>query len=255
MDGTLELKMVNGAPVLTADGRGILLMYGLITGDIHTMRNRVDTAMQNANGVDELECIVLTKYPSFRVPDSILRYCFGHVKMYAHRFASIHFVDLPRIKMTVFRLACRTLPESLQKLVRITSSDEIYRTFGNICERSVSDTTTIVPAPPPSINATLLFTFDGKKHGNGGDWGSEYWKAKTFCVSSTHVWYMARRDDRLVSVPMSLKECKLAVKGDTATLSNATRSWTIRTSPENFQTFQSILDKDVSTKAADESTA
>lgn len=211
MDGSLHILAEDGRLLRTSKNRGVLVLFGLLKGDIHSMRSQVDRAMELAVDVETLECLVLTSYPSFRIPDAVIRYCFSHVKTYASRFANIYFVDLPVMKRAVFRTVCKALPASLSRLVKLTSRSDLHCILGDdILNAIPCGFSEVKNCPTTSIDADeIVLTFDGKKYGGGGEWGSTRCKEKTFFVSAAQLWYVDKYDSRLVSNVYPHFKCKL----------------------------------------------
>jgi hypothetical protein len=253
MDGSLHMLVENGDLVKTRSGHGVLVMRGLLKGDIHHMRAAVDRALEHARDVEMLECLVFTSHPSFRVPDAVMRYCFSHVKKYAAKFANIYFVDLPFVKRAVFHTACKALPDSLRRLVKVASYVELQSILGNDILDAVPTEDVAATPVPCDENQEVIFQFDGKKYGSGGDWGSTRCKAKTFHISSTHLWYVDKHDSRLISSTMPLDECvveKRNVPGDMV-FTFGSRSIRILASPEDLSKVCETLSEGTSKRRED----
>ena len=247
MDGSLALLHdATGAALVTHSGRGVLVLRGLLCGDIHEMRAQIDAAMARADGagIYELEAIVLTRYPSFRVPDAVLRYAFVHAKRYAPRFANIYFVDLDPLKRAVFRAACAALPAELRALVRLTSSAELHLVDPTI---GAAPLHTAVP-PPLEVDARpreneVVFAFDGHKRGSGGALSTRRWKRKRFYVTAGRVWYADASDPRLEGEREALAACSLTVDGAQALIRTPQTTWSIRASPEALSMLRAAIDE------------
>jgi hypothetical protein len=247
MDGYIHLLLKDGNPYITAENHGVLVMYGLLLGDIHTMRELVDNTMHEADGIDKLDCIIYTSFPSFRIPDAVLRYCFAHIKKYAGRFASIHFVDLPHFKKAIFYTVCQTLPYTLKSIVKLTTIEELHLYFGDIeltCKKRENAIST-------QKLENIIFTFNGKKYGNGEQWGSRQWKHKIFYVSDSQFWYISKSDSRLVGPKIPLGECKFIENPhdkSTAIIEIPKTQWKINSNFESLDSLKFFLNLAVSTK-------
>ena len=242
MDGYMHLLSNNGRPYTTDKKRGVLVMYGLLVGNIYTMRGLIDAVMHEASGIDKLDCIIYTSFPSFRIPDAVLRYSFAHLKKYSDRFASIHFIDLPHLKKTVFHAVCQTLPKSLRSLVKITATNELPLYFGDV--KITCDEKKQTPVIPSLED--VIFTFHGQKHGNGGQWGSRQWKSKIFHVSDTHIWYISKHDNRLASPKLPLQECRFIDDphdNSVLTIETTDAQWNIKSIAESLDCLKFFLEK------------
>lgn len=250
MDGTITLLSKDAAYVRTKQNHKVLLMYGLLTGDIHSMRSVVDNAMSQIFEGEKLECLVLTWFPSFRIPDPVLRYCFSHIKQYSNKIQTIYFLDFPLVKRTLFKTVCRLLPESLACLVKLTSSSSLDELLGITLPR-------VLPVPVCKSKVSNhtneeCFTFIGKKKGSGGKWGNETWKPKTFHASPTHFWYRDKNDKRIEGEFIPLVECKvLSCTDRELVFSTQKKRFIISASTFDLENFCTILNKDFSKKTAD----
>lgn len=245
MDGSLALLHdAAGAALVTHSGRGVLVLRGLLRGDIHEMRAQIDAAMACADdaGVHELEAIVLTRYPSFRVPDAVLRYAFVHAKRYAPRLANIHFVDLEPFKRAVFRAACAALPAELRALVRLIDSAELPAVDPTL---GAAPLHTAVPPPlaPGPLEDEVLFAFDGHKRGSGGALSTRRWKRKRFFVTAGRLWYADASDARLEGERAPLAACDLAVDGASALIRTPRATWSIRADPDALRTLRAAIEQ------------
>lgn len=251
MDGSLHLHRQREG------GSGVLVLCGLLKGDIRTMRDTVDRVLADAEDLETLECLVLTWFPSFRIPDGVLRYCFAHVKRYANRLGTIHFVDLPVWKHTVFQSVCRTaLPETLRRRVRLSSRGDVATMLGDEILRAIEHLTS-EDAEASSVreedDVVPHLVFHGKKYGGGGEWGSTRSKSKVFYVSRAHVWYADARDARLVSPKMPLSECQVREMHDDILLFSCNdRILRITASSEDLSTFAEVVGGGVASKTKDE---
>lgn len=205
MDGTIQILKNDDYIIKTKKGYGIIVMYGLLKGNIHDMRKKIDVVMHQVNCNEKVECIILTSYPSFRIPDAVLRYCFTHAKQYSEKIENIYFVDLPIIKKAVFNTICRALPESLSRLIKLIPSSSLCDILGDVTIPHYSDL--ISSGSCENMYEDDILIFDGRKIGNGGTWGNKKWKNKTFHVSKNYFWYVDKSDSRLVSTYISLSDC------------------------------------------------
>lgn len=251
MDGSLALLHdAADEPLVTQSGRGVLVLRGLLRGDIHQMRAQIDAAVACADddGIHELEAIVLTRYPSFRVPDAVLRYAFVHAKRYAPRLANIHFVDLEPLKRGVFRAACLALPAELRDLVRVTDSRDLARV-----DPALGADPMHTALPPPLETETLalikssdvVFAFDGQKRGSGAALSTRRWKHKRFIVAAGRLWYAAASDARLEGERAALAACELvAADGSAEALIRTPRAtWSIRADPDALRTLRILIER------------
>ena len=247
MDGSLALLHdAAGVPLVTHSWRGVLVLRGLLRGDIHEMRAQIDAAMACADdaGIHDMEAIVLTQYPSFRVPDAVLRYAFVHAKRYAPRFANIYFVDLDPLKRAVFRAACAALPAELRSLVRLISSAELQAVDPTI---GAAPLHTAVP-PPLAVDARpredeVVFAFDGHKRGSGGALSTRRWKRKRFYVTAGRVWYADASAPRLEGEREALAACSLTADGAQALIQTPRATWSIRASPEELSMLRAAIEQ------------
>lgn len=205
MDGTIKILKNNNNIIKTKKGYGIIVMYGLLKGNIHDMRKAIDIVMHQFNYNEKVECIILTSYPSFRIPDAVLRYCFTHTKQYSEKIENIYFVDLPIIKKAVFNTVCKALPESLSRLVKLIPSSSLCDILGDV---TIPHDSNFIPSNScENFYEDDILIFNGKKMGNGGTWGNKKWKNKTFHVSKNYFWYVDKSDSRLVSTYIPLSDC------------------------------------------------
>jgi len=250
MDGTITILSKNTAYVRTMQNHKVLLMYGLLTGDIHSMRSAVDNVMSQVFEGEKLECLVLTWFPSFRIPDSVLRYCFSHIKQYSNKIQTIYFLDLPLVKKTLFKTVCKVLPESLACLVKLTSSSTLDELLGISLPQ-------VLPIPVCKNEVynhanEECFTFIGKKKGSGGKWGNETWKSKTFHASPTHFWYRDKIDERIESEFIPLADCKVVSCTDKELVFDTQKkTFIISASAFDLENFGMILNEDFLKKTAD----
>ena len=272
MDGTLTLlRDSHGKIVVLQDPpsspkRGVLVLHGLPMGTIQDMRASIDAVMHEATGTEGLACleaIILTTFPSFRIPDAVLRYAFLHTRRYASLVTAIHFVDLDVARRAVFWVACRALPAELRALVRLTSMRHLRDTvLGPANSRFLLN---CVPPPPPSSlpvtpggakespkrmpDAMILLDFYGSKQGSGrGPLASNRWKRKRFILSDSHLWYEDARDARLEGERLPLDACHLEVDGEDASAVTITAtnhplvSWKVcGVTPDCLNLLQAVL--------------
>jgi len=251
MDGSLALLHdAEGEPLVTQSGRGVLVLRGLLRGDIHQMRAQIDVAVARADdgGIHELEAIVLTRYPSFRVPDAVLRYAFVHVKRYAPRIANIYFVDLDPLKRAVFRAACLALPAELRDLVRLVDSHDLARTdpaLGAGPLHTALPLALVAETLGPIEEHGILFAFDGQKRGSGGALSSRRWKRKRFFVTAGRVWYADASDLRLESERATLAACEIEVLEDgvSALIRTPRAAWRIRADSNALHTLRTSIER------------
>ena len=118
-DATLDVDVADDVP--------LLLMRGMLRGDVGRMRAQVDAAwraLRARHGEDVVvTCVVATRYPSFRVPDAQLRYVLAHVKAYEAALGDILFVDLPPPMRPAFHAVARALPAELRRRVVAVADD------------------------------------------------------------------------------------------------------------------------------------
>lgn len=241
MDGSITILSKDTTYVRTNKNHKVLLMYGLLTGDIHTMRSEVDKAMSQVFENEKLECLVLTWFPSFRIPDSVLRYCFSHIKQYSNKIQTIYFLDLPFIKKTVFKSVCKLLPESLACLVKLTSSSSVNELLGITLPQSLP---IVKKSSVTNYTDEEYFTFTGKKKGSGGEWGNDAWKLKTFHVSPTYFWYRDKNDKRIESEFIPLVDCKVVNRSEKElVISTGKKLFIISASSSDLENFCMILNK------------
>lgn len=236
----------DGAVFVNSRGRGVALMCGLLCGTIHDMRAAVDALLEDAEceGVHECDALVLTRYPSFRVPNAVLRYCFAYLRHHASMFAAIHFVDLDPVKRAAFRTACLALPHELRSLVRVTKSDEVRSLAGvdaRLLATNEARLAALCHARPPDPVEPATF-FDGHKRGSGGPGGSLRWKPKRFYSSADRLWYADPRDARLEGVREALVACHMEATGPGEALIRTPRAtWHIRAHEDSLRTLSAKL--------------
>ena len=258
MDGTLTLlRDAQGGLIVPPDPapaskRGILVLHGLPMGTIHDMRASIDAVMHEATvteGLVSLEAIVLTTFPSFRVPDAVLRYAFVHTRRYASLFTTIHFVDLDVAKRAVFWVACRALPVELRTLVRLTTTRQLEDRLGATTAHRLETSSSSSPAKPHT--PTILLDFCASKQGSGkGPLSSSRWKRKRILLSHTHLWYVDVRDPRLESLRLPLDLCRVEEEEEDTAADRSTivlhapphASWTLCVTPGDLKTLRAVLE-------------
>jgi hypothetical protein len=206
----------------TARGRAVLVSRGLPRGTIDELRAQIDDAMAIAAS-EEVEVLVLARYASFRVPDAVLRYAIAHARRYRARLSNLYFVDLGAARRTVFRAACRALPEEIRELVRVVDHLDDPVLARAAADDSVDaiavPTRTLPPLGPPRLVLDVL------KHASRRD----RWTPKRLHLSDAHAWYVDASDARLVSERVPCAECVLRPLGDgVARLASADRAWTLK---------------------------
>ena len=149
-DATLDVDVADDVP--------LLLMRGMLRGDVGRMRAQVDaawSALRARHGEDVVvTCVVATRYPSFRVPDAQLRYVLAHVKAYEAALGDILFVDLPPPMRPAFHAVARALPAELRRRVVAVADD------AELARRTS-------PAAAAAARAAIAREADGGEAGEG----------------------------------------------------------------------------------------